>query len=311
ELLEEARDFTRTTLVNRCFGLGDLDSHPNDLILVQRRTTTPPRLPAGAVIVGPCQDEEPTSLEPFRRECPGTSAELSWRPDRAATLVACCETTSTLEPRQVYVVRGGVALQGRLVAWRYPCYTITDLQIYEAVLPPPFVAVADNAITYSDKGHGNTLMAGGDLDGDHVMVAFWCKLVDIMERTQSCVARLDALLQLYEQDVLSAVVPGCTAWESAVVPQRGQQLVKFASGASSYNARGHICGLHERFLARALESSSSTQRVLLDANDVMGRVWLPPGQHILGAEAARLLRPHLLGSGVRPHDRRPGSPCPE
>ena len=40
------------------------------------------------------------------------------RPDRAATLVACCETTSLLEPRQVYVVRGGVALQGRLVAAR-------------------------------------------------------------------------------------------------------------------------------------------------------------------------------------------------
>lgn len=56
------------------------------------------------------------------------------------------------------------------------------------------------------------------------MVSFWHKLVDIMERTQSSVARLDALLQLYEQDVLSAVVPGCTAWESAVVPQRGHSL---------------------------------------------------------------------------------------
>ena len=45
-------------------------------------------------------------------------------------------------------------------AWLYPCYSVTDLQIYEAVAPPPFVAVADNAITYSDKGEGNTLMAG-------------------------------------------------------------------------------------------------------------------------------------------------------
>ena len=35
-----------------------------------------------------------------------------------------------------------------------------DLQIYEAVAQPEFVAVADNAITYSDKGEGNTLMAG-------------------------------------------------------------------------------------------------------------------------------------------------------
>ena len=37
------------------------------------------------------------------------------RPDRAATLVACSETTSLLAPRQVYVVRGGVALTGTLV----------------------------------------------------------------------------------------------------------------------------------------------------------------------------------------------------
>ena len=39
--------------------------------------------------------------------------------------------------------------------------------------------------------------------------------------------------------------------------------MKFASKASSYNARGHVCGLHERFLALALESSSLTQRVLV------------------------------------------------
>eukprot|EP00439_Symbiodinium_sp_Y106_P070766 s3488_g12.t1 len=163
------------------------------------------------------------------------------------------------------------------LAWRYPCYTITDLQIYEAVLPPEFVAVADNAITYSDKGHGNTLMAGGDLDGDHVMVCFWRKFVAIMERMQPSVARLEALLKLYEQDVLEAVVSRRTAWASAAVQQRGhslktfdlarqqpppvgyppsarqqpppvgyppsacQELVKFASMASSYNARGHIC----------------------------------------------------------------------
>ena len=30
----------------------------------------------------------------------------------------------------------------------------------EAVLPPDGVAVANDAITYSDQGYGNTLMAG-------------------------------------------------------------------------------------------------------------------------------------------------------
>ena len=45
-------------------------------------------------------------------------------------------------------------------AWRYPCYTVTDLQTFRAVLPPPGISLADNSITYSDRGFGNTLMAG-------------------------------------------------------------------------------------------------------------------------------------------------------
>ena len=45
-------------------------------------------------------------------------------------------------------------------AWRYPCYTVTDLQLYEAFIPAVGVAVGDNTITYSDRGFGNTLMAG-------------------------------------------------------------------------------------------------------------------------------------------------------
>ena len=68
---------------------------------------------------------------------------------------------------------------------------------------------------------------GGDLDGDHVMVCFWRKFVAIMERMQPSVARLEALLKLYEQDVLEAVVSRRTAWASAAVQQRGHSLKTF------------------------------------------------------------------------------------
>ena len=122
------------------------------------------------------------------------SITIILRPGRSATLVAVCETSSNLSARQCYVIRGGVALVGWFVAtcyrtrvktfsvdarvhyrsdprfgespsvpaeaWRYPRYTVTDLQLYEAVAPPVNVAVADNAITYSVRGFGNTLMAG-------------------------------------------------------------------------------------------------------------------------------------------------------
>ena len=39
ELMEEAPEFTKMTLVNRCFRLGRVEPHPNDLTLVQCRTT--------------------------------------------------------------------------------------------------------------------------------------------------------------------------------------------------------------------------------------------------------------------------------
>ena len=59
------------------------------------------------------------------------------------------------------------------------------------------------------------------------MVCFWRKFVAIMERMQPSVARLEALLKLYEQDVLEAVVSRRTAWASAAVQQRGHSLKTF------------------------------------------------------------------------------------
>ncbi|CAE6915440.1 unnamed protein product, partial [Symbiodinium natans] len=89
-------------------------------------------------------------------------------------------------------------------AWRYPCYTVTDLQLYEAVIPPVGVAVGENTITYSDQGYGNTLMAGGDLDGDHVQVSFNDKLLAIVRATPDSVARLAPLLKTLEDDIVAS-----------------------------------------------------------------------------------------------------------
>ncbi|CAE7941938.1 unnamed protein product, partial [Symbiodinium necroappetens] len=109
-------------------------------------------------------------------------------------------------------------------AWRYPCYAVTDVQLLEAVAPRPDVAVADNAITYSDKGHGNTLMAGralgGDLDGDHVHASFWKKLVNLMRATQAAVERLASLRWRLEADVIGSMTEPATAWGGGDVEAR-------------------------------------------------------------------------------------------
>ena len=50
-------------------------------------------------------------------------------------------------------------------AWRYPCYSVSDLQLMEAVPPPAGVGIASpTTLSHnSDEGHGNTLMAGRKL----------------------------------------------------------------------------------------------------------------------------------------------------
>ena len=103
--MEEAREFTKTTLVNRCFRLGRVEPHPDDLTLVQRRTIVPPRVLFESdrartrhhlgkyfavgirlkFLVFWCL-KEPTALEPFQQECPWTSAELSWKRGTKASL---------------------------------------------------------------------------------------------------------------------------------------------------------------------------------------------------------------------------------
>ena len=42
---------------------------------------------------------------------------------------------------------------------------------------------------------------------------------------------------------------------------------------------------------------------LLAYNSSLGQLWLPPGRHVLGSDAAQLILPHIHAS-VRPHDRR-------
>ena len=41
----------------------------------------------------------------------------------------------------------------------------------------------------------------------------------------------------------------------------------------------------------------------------LGKVWLPPGRQVLGEEAGRLLRPHLLASHQLHHRRRYQACC--
>ena len=116
------------------------------------------------------------------------SVRRSWlraRPGTSGCVTAAAEgdLPSILAPHQVVICVAGVVQTGlvaaarsgldavaclgsrlffnrRLQVWRYPCYSVRDVQIFEAVRPPPGAAVPRNCIVYSAEGFGNTDMAG-------------------------------------------------------------------------------------------------------------------------------------------------------
>ncbi|CAE7464859.1 unnamed protein product [Symbiodinium sp. CCMP2456] len=361
ELVDEGRGSTKSTLVDHSFGLNTVLRHPDDLVLLPPQQSIVKRRPFHEVKMGPTWNAE-TDLRPFEMETV-EAARASWRQGTKFALArglptlcstpykivrgklnlrlseaylcpnaspstprgrmdtfcwncASAQASSRLPPNKVYLMQDGVALVGWFVAWRYPCHSVS-------VPPPVGVGIADNAVTYSDEGHGNTLMAGGDLDGDLVQISFNEKLIALMRAAQAAVERLAPLRWRLEADVI----------DSMTEPATGAEFLAHARRASSYNVRGHMCALLERIIHNALEEvrnvpnkwalddflrlaakkgdriaanlkahfvmplgSPPRERVLeadehlLCRNNKLGNIWLPPGRRVLGARAATLIR---------------------
>ena len=69
---------------------------------------------------------------------------------------------------------------------------------------------------------------GGDLDGDHVLICFWKKLVALVKLTQPSVSRLEPVLKLCDLEILEAIIFNATAWTDAGAHQRGQRVIIFS-----------------------------------------------------------------------------------
>ena len=59
--------------------------------------------------------------------------------------------------------------------------------MWEAVEPDEKTPLADNCVVVSAEGDCNSLMAGGDFDGDLDMISFNTTLVDLARATQKAV----------------------------------------------------------------------------------------------------------------------------
>ena len=89
-----------------------------------------------------------------------------------AALFASCCVTAELKDKQCYVICQGKALMGKFVAWRNPCQAQWGIDVFEAVRPPPGACLPFDGCVVSSEDCSITLMAGGDYDGDHVLVSF-------------------------------------------------------------------------------------------------------------------------------------------
>ena len=81
---------------------------------------------------------------------------------------------NVLGPRKCIVIVDGQLLQGPVAVWRTPLMLPQDIEAWEAVdLPSPVDMrfLPDNCIICSCQGLGELALAGGDYDGDVVMVS--------------------------------------------------------------------------------------------------------------------------------------------
>lgn len=106
-------------------------------------------------------------------------------PGFSLTLFALCDWFfEILEADEYIIVSDGVVYEGWFVAWRCPAAGPRELIYGWAKQPPSWYPLPDNCIVVSAKAWCLSRMAGGDFDGDLVMVTFWQPMIDFVKLTE-------------------------------------------------------------------------------------------------------------------------------
>ena len=105
-------------------------------------------------------------------------------PGASYTLTALSDPTCNLLPNTCVVVDSGNIQTGPVAVWRCPCQTAIDIELWEAVAAPEtMTCLPNNSVICSALGTGVSKMAGGDYDGDLIMVSFCHELVSFVRET--------------------------------------------------------------------------------------------------------------------------------
>lgn len=90
---------------------------------------------------------------------------------------------TALPTQTCYICRGGQLVAGTVAVWRSPLVTPSDIEVWEAVLPPAGTVVSDNSVTCSAQGPGVTTLSGGDYDGDEISFTTDPELLLVLSHT--------------------------------------------------------------------------------------------------------------------------------
>lgn len=90
------------------------------------------------------------------------------------------DTPGNLPDRCCYVCQDGKFYAGKLAVWRSPLVSPTDIEVWEARVPPAFSLIPNNSVVCSINGAGVTSLSGGDYDGDEIAYSADKHLLEIL-----------------------------------------------------------------------------------------------------------------------------------
>ena len=178
-------------------------------------------------------------------------------PAASYTLTALSDPAKWLPPKTCIIIESGRVLTGTVVVWRYPAQAAQDVELWEAMPPPEsMTCLPNNTVVCSALGHGISQMAGGDYDGDLVMVTFCEELVSIARETATSVNKFDYAGTLRG---MNAALTGDQETQKSFKHQGRHKMrehVKRALRMPPPDLRGQMCATAERAAALAINSLS-------------------------------------------------------
>ena len=152
-----------------------------------------------------------------------------------------------LPDRHCFWISDGCAQEGELVMWRSPNHLPWDVELHTAVLPDVDCVslLTDNSVYLSREGYVNSIMGGGDLDGDLNAASKNEKLIAFVKFTQNDV---DSFPRAALEDEVKTQLAGSEPIMFLATDPRSRvcEFVDFAQRSCTLDVKGKVATMASR-----------------------------------------------------------------